>query len=167
MVELERGLEMGQMQEKDLGQLLEEGEGQELRVAELRVAEAGQRQLRLHSVTAPRQKRIYVGMKLHSPTCVRLPQTPLQLNKQNNIISILLDLGVDHKTVDGHKQRWGTWSLLGQNPVLTQCKLFLLNEHPVDHHHLCRGAQSLLGFKHRKKSVQYQFRAKKAREGAW
>lgn len=37
-----------------------------------------------------------------------------------------------------------TWFLLGQNPVLTQSNLLLLNEHPVNHNHLCRGTQPLL-----------------------
>lgn len=30
-----------------------------------------------------------------------------------------------------------TWSLLGQDFVLTKSNLFFLNEHPVYHHHLC------------------------------
>lgn len=60
-----------------------------------------------------------------------------------------------------YRQWWVTWSVLGQNPVLTQCNLFLLNEHPVNHYHLCRGTQSLLRFKHQNPSVQYQFKTRR------
>lgn len=63
--------------------------------------------------------------------------------------------------INDHREWWITWSLLGQNPVLTQCDLLLLNEHPVNHHHLCRGAQSLLRFKHQIPSVQDQFMTQK------
>lgn len=79
MLELEQELELKQepelerVQEVGLGQYLREELGQELQVLE-----QIQQLLHLHSLMSSQQQLISVGMKLHSPTCARLPQTPLQ-----------------------------------------------------------------------------------------
>lgn len=76
-LEQEQEQELERVQEEGLGRCLE-GLGQELHVPELHVLEQEQQQLPLHSLRWAQQKMISVGMKLHSPTCAHLPQTPLQ-----------------------------------------------------------------------------------------
>lgn len=79
-LEHEKELELEQEQEQELERVQEEGLGRCLEGLgqELHVPEQEQQQLPLHSLRWAQQKMISVGMKLHSPTCAHLPQTPLQ-----------------------------------------------------------------------------------------